>query len=124
MPRLIPTHREPTHPGVMLRKHYLQPLAITVAQFAAALELPEPQAGAILNGQERVTAGIAYRIAKYVGTSPDFWLNGQMVWDMYHAQRAEEAVLERIQPLEWESFPEPEEPEGITMPAEQGAAAG
>lgn len=124
MPRLIPTHREPTHPGVMLRKHYLQPLAITVTQFAAALELPEPQAGKILNGQERVTAGIAYRIAKYVGTTPDFWLNGQMVWDMYHAQRAEAAVLDRIQPLEWETFPDPEEPEGITMPVEEGAAAG
>ena len=122
MPRLIPTHREPTHPGVMLRKHYLQPLAITVAQFAAAVELPAPQAVAILNGQERVTAGIAYRIAKYVGTTPDFWLNGQMVWDMYHAQRAEAAILERIQPLEWADFLEPEEPEGLAAPAEEVAA--
>ena len=108
MPRLIPTHREPTHPGAMLGKLYLQPLGLTVPQFAAAVELTEAQAEAILNGKERVTAGIAYRLAKYIGTSPDFWLNGQMVWDLYHAQRAEAAVLERIQPLAWEDFPEPE----------------
>ena len=122
MPRLIPTHREPTHPGVMLGKLYLQPLGLTVPQFAAAIELTEEQAEAILNGKERVTAGIAYRLAKYIGTSPDFWLNGQMTWDMYHAQRAEAAVLERIQPLVWEDFPEPEELAGAAAAAEEVAA--
>ena len=122
MPRLIPTHREPTHPGIMLGKLYLQPLGLTVPQFAAAIELPEAQAEALLNGKERVTAGIAYRLAKYIGTTPDFWLNGQMTWDMYHAQRAEAAVLERIQPLVWEDFPEPEELAGAAAGVEEVVA--
>ena len=124
MPRLIPTHREPTHPGVMLGKLYLQPLGLTVPQFAAAIELPEAQAEALLNGKERVTAGIAYRLAKYIGTSPDFWLNGQMAWDLYHAQRAESAALERIQPLVWEDFPEPEELEETPAAGVEEVAAG
>ena len=118
----IPTHREPTHPGVMLWKHYLQPLGLTVPQFAAAVELTEEQARELVNGKERVTAGIAYRLAKYIGTTPDFWLNGQMTWDMYHAQRAEAAVLERIQPLVWDDFPEPEELEGAAAGVEEVAA--
>ena len=122
MPRLIPTHREPTHPGAMLWKHYLKPLGLTVPQFAAAVELTEEQARELVKGKERVTAGIAYRLAKYIGTTPDFWLNGQMTWDLYHAQRAEAAVLERIQPLAWDDFPESEELEGAAAEAEEVAA--
>ena len=118
----IPTHREPTHPGAMLWRHYLQPLGLTVPQFAAAVELTEEQARELVNGKERVTAGIACRLAKYIGTSPDFWLNGQRRWDLYHAQRAEAAALERIQPLAWEDFPEPEELEGEAAVAEEVAA--
>ena len=123
MPR-IPTHGPPTHPGAMLQAEFLKPLGLSRKAFAAAVGLPYGQVNKIINGQEPVTAGIACRFAKYIGTTPDFWLNGQMVWDLYHAQRAEAAVLERIQPLAWDDFPEPEELAETTAAAAAEVAAG
>jgi len=106
---LIPTHRLPTHPGEMLREDFLKPRGISRRAFAAALDLPYGRVNKILNCQGRVTAAIAYRLSKYTGISPEFWLNGQMAWDMYHALRSEAAVLERIQPLAREDLPYAEE---------------
>ena len=106
---LIPTHRLPPHPGEMLLEDFLKPRGITRKAFAAALELPYGRVNKILNCRGTVTAAIAYRLSKYTGISPEFWLNGQMAWDMYHALRSEAAALERIQPLEREDFPYAEE---------------
>ena len=121
MPR-IPTHGPPTHPGVMLREEFLKPLGLSRKAFAAAVGLPYGRVNKIVKGQGRVTAAIACRFAQYIGGTPGFWLNGQMAWDMYHALRSEAAALERIQPLVWENFPEPEELDGAVVAAEEVAA--
>ena len=119
---LIPTHRPPTHSGEMLLEEFLKPMGISQRQLADAIEVPYQRINKLINGKGRVTAGLAYRLAKYIGTTPDFWLNGQMAWDMYHALRSEAAALERIQPLARESFPEPEELDGAAVVAEEVAA--
>ena len=106
---LIPKYRLPTHPGEMLLEEFLKPRGITQKDLAAALELPYSRVNKLVNRKGRVTAGLAYRLSKYIGTTPEFWLNGQMAWDMYHALRSEAAALERIQPLEREDFPYAEE---------------
>jgi len=121
MPR-IPTHGPPTHPGVMLQEEFLKPLGLSRKAFAAAVGLPYGRVNKIVKGQGRVTAAIACRFAQYIGGTPGFWLNGQMAWDLYHAQRAEAAALERIQPLARESFSEPEELDGAAVAAEEVAA--
>ena len=72
MPIRLPIHRPPTHPGVMLLEEFLKPLGITGKACAAALELPYGRVNKILNGRARVTPGIAYRLSKYTGTTPDF----------------------------------------------------
>ena len=119
---LIPTHRPPTHSGEMLLEEFLKPMGISQRQLADAIGVPYQRINKLINGKGRVTAGLAYRLAKYIGTTPEFWLNGQMAWDMYHALRSEAAALERIQPLARESFPEPEELDGAAVAAEEIAA--
>ena len=42
-----------------------------------------------INRQRGLTPSTALRLAKYCGTSPDFWMHLQLRWDLYHAQRAE-----------------------------------
>ena len=106
---LIPTHRPPTHSGEMLLEEFLKPMGISQRQLADAIGVPYQRINNLVNGKGRVTAGLAYRLAKYIGTTPDFWLNGQMAWDMYHALRSEAAALERIQPLAREDLPYVEE---------------
>ena len=109
MPIRLPIHRPPTHPGEMMREEFLTPRGISRKAFAAAIGLSYGRVNKILNGQGTVTAAVAYRFAKYSGIDPEFWLEGQMAWDMYHAQRSEAAALGRIQPLNWADYPGPEE---------------
>ena len=123
MPLLIPTHREPNHPGAMLQKEFLTPLGMTPQDLAVAILLPPAQVEEIVQRRQSVTAAVACRLSRYFGNSPGFWLNGQLRWDLYHAQRAEAAALERIQPLARESFPEPEELDGAPVAAAEEVAA-
>ena len=98
MPR-IPTHRAPTHPGEMLLEEFLIPMELTQRQLADAIHVPYQRVNELVNGKRGVTPGTALRLAKYFGTSPDFWLNLQMRWDVYFAQQAEAAELAVIEPL-------------------------
>ena len=100
MPLLIPTHREPTHAGVMLRDEFLLPLALTPQELAAAIFVPPSEIAELIAGQRGITTELALRLSKYFVTSVGFWLNCQRVWNIYHAQRSEAEVLERIKPLE------------------------
>ena len=47
----------------------------------------------IVNGRRGITPSTALRLAEYFGLSTEFWLNGQMRWDLYHARKAEEAEI-------------------------------
>jgi len=117
MPLRIPTHGPPTHPGVMLLEEFLTPLGLTPQDLAAALLVPYPEIAELIGRQRGISAELALRLARYFTTSPDFWLNLQRVWDIYHAQRSEAVALERIQPLTWADIPEVEE-----LTAERAAA--
>ena len=117
MPLLIPTHREPVHPGEMLLEEFLTPLGMTPQDLAAALFVPYPEITELVNRQRGITTELALRLARYFRTSVGFWLNGQREWEIYHALRAEAAALERIQPLTWADIPDPEERDGAAVAA-------
>ncbi|WNZ22506.1 HigA family addiction module antidote protein [Leptolyngbya sp. NK1-12] len=95
----IPTHRPPTHPGEMLLEEFLKPMGITQRQLAEAIHVPYQRINEIINGRRGITPSTALRLARYFKMSPDFWLNNQQGWDLYHAQLAEAEALERIQPI-------------------------
>lgn len=94
----IPTHRAPTHPGEMLLEEFLNPLGLTQRELAVAIGVPYQRVNEIVNGRRGVTPSTALRLAQYFGVSTEFWLNGQMRWDLYHAQKTEKAEIERIRP--------------------------
>lgn len=87
----LPTHRPPTHPGEMLLEEFLKPLGMTQAMLADRIHVSYPRINEIINGRRGVTPDTALRLAKLFGTSPEFWLNGQRNWDLWHAMRAPEA---------------------------------
>ena len=95
----VPTHRVPTHPGEMLLEEFLHPMEVSQRELADAIAVPYQRVNEIVNGRRGVTPSTALRLAQYLGTSTDFWMNLQLRWDLYHAQRAEADVLKRIRPL-------------------------
>jgi antitoxin HigA-1 len=93
----VPTHRVPTHPGEMLLEEFLLPTNLPLQELAAAIYV-STDIQAIVQQQQSITPRLALRLAKYFGTSVDFWMNLQLRWDLYHALNAEADTLSHIQP--------------------------
>lgn len=96
----IPTHREPTHPGDILLQEFLQPLGITQRDLATAIQVPFQRVNEVVRRKRCVTPSTALPLSRFLGSSPDFWMNLQLRWDLYHAQREEAEQIESIQPRE------------------------
>jgi addiction module HigA family antidote len=94
----IPTHRPPTHPGEMLLEEFLNPLGLTQRELAVAIHVPYQRINEIINGRRGMTPSTALRLSRFFKTSPDFWMNLQLRWDLYQAQRLEKAELQAIRP--------------------------
>ncbi len=81
--------RPPTHPGEMLLEEYLKPLGMSQTEAARRMKISVNRLNELIRGKRGVTAGTALRLAELLGTSPEFWLNLQTAWDLWHAYRAE-----------------------------------
>lgn len=92
----IPTHREPTHPGEMLVEEFLRPMGLTQRDLADGIRVSYQRVNELVKGRRGVTPSTALRLAKFFGISPDFWLNLQLRWDLYHAHAEEASELRKI----------------------------
>ena len=94
----VPTDRAPTHPGKMLLEEFLIPMNLTQRELANEIHVPYQRVNEIINGRRGITPSTALRLAKFFGMSAGFWMNLQLRWDLYRAQRAESQELETITP--------------------------
>ena len=94
----VPTNRVPTHPGEILREDFLVPMGITQRELAKGIRVPYQRINELVNGKRGVTPSTALRLARYFGTSPGYWMNLQLRWDLYRTQQSEARQLEKIEP--------------------------
>ena len=87
--------RTPIHPGEHLAEE-LKELGISAAELARQIEVPVNRITAILHGQRAVTADTALRLGHWFGTSPEFWLNLQK---LYELRRARDEIGDRLEKL-------------------------
>lgn len=80
-------HRAPTHPGTILAEEFLKPKGFTLTQVAGYLRVPPRRMTGLISGKQGVTAELAWGLADLLGTTPEFWMNLQTAWDLYHAAR-------------------------------------
>jgi addiction module HigA family antidote len=99
MPRRV---HVPVHPGEILEKEFLEPLELSQYRLAKAISVPPRRINEIVHGTRGISADTALRLARYFGTSDEFWLNLQMRYDLEVERdrlgprlRKEVAVLER-----------------------------
>src|ERR1700722_16102596 len=88
-------HRVTTHPGEVLAEEFLRPLGLSVNALAMALRVPATRIGAIVKGERSVTADTALRLARFFGTSPEFWMNLQAMHDLTKARHESGGIIER-----------------------------
>ena len=95
----VPTDRLPTHPGEMLLEEFLRPMGLSQQQLARSIEVPYQRVNEIVNHRRGITPATALRLGKFFGNTAAFWMNLQLRWDLYHAQKSEDEILRKIQPL-------------------------
>ncbi len=93
----IPSHRQPTHPGEILRAEFLIPMNISQRELADAIHVPYQRVNELVNKKRGITPSTALRLAKFFGMSAGFWLNVQMRWELFKAKNTEGNELDLIQ---------------------------
>ncbi|HYM12612.1 MAG TPA: HigA family addiction module antitoxin [Bryobacterales bacterium] len=83
----------PIHPGETLREDFLKPLKLSVNRLAMDLHVPVTRINEIANGRRGITVDTAMRLARYFGTTPQFWINLQ---SNYELEVAEDELRDRI----------------------------
>lgn len=91
--------RPPIHPGEHLRVD-LEELGMSQAALARALHVPKNRISQIINGERGITADTALRLARWMGTTPEYWLNLQANYELRKAREdAGETIREQVVPL-------------------------
>jgi addiction module HigA family antidote len=90
--------RPPLHPGEVLLGEFLKPNQLTQRELAQAIHVPYQRVNDIVRQRRGVTPSTALRLAKFFGSTAEFWMGLQSRWDLYQAQSSEQEELDGIEP--------------------------
>ncbi len=95
------TANKPTPVGDMLKTELLQPLQISQGQLAKAMGVGRKAVNELYMNKRGITSETAFLLAKVFGTTPEFWLNLQIINDLWATQHSElmKEKLEKVTPL-------------------------
>jgi len=89
----------PVHPGAVLSEEFLAPLHLDAHRVAKDLRVPDHDLRLLLNQAGPVTAALSLRLARYFGTTPEFWLYLQVAYDLATTQDEQgERICEEVSP--------------------------
>ncbi len=77
----------PPHPGEVLRELCIEPMGLSITETAEALRVSRKTLSAILNGRSRISPEMAVRLSLAFGTSAESWLNQQVQYDLWQAEK-------------------------------------
>ena len=90
--------RQPSHPGYILKKDYLEQLGISITSMAETLGISRKTLSKILNERGSLTPDMALRLSRALSTTPDLWLNLQKNYDLWQAEHLS-SDWKNVQPL-------------------------
>jgi len=83
------------HPGEHLAEE-LKTLDMSAAELARKIDVPTNRVTQILNGDRSITGDTALRLAHFFGTTPEFWLNLQSLYELRLAQQKSGKTIKRL----------------------------
>ena len=89
----------PIHPGEVLMEDFIEGFGITQHKLAVAIGVPPRRINEIVHGKRGITADTAMRLSRYFGTTPVFWMNLQMRYELDRAEDMLGDTLSGIVPL-------------------------
>lgn len=87
----------PVHPGEYLREEYLAPLNLSAGALAKKLRVPRTRVERIVKEETGVTPDTALRLAKFFDTTPEFWMNFQVAWELAAEAKSKKAEIDSIE---------------------------
>ncbi len=87
----------PSHPGRVLKDHYLDPLNMSAGALASRIEVSGAHLVHLVKGEQAMTAETAVRLGRFFGMAPEYWMNLQRDYDLHRARRRVDVA--RIEPL-------------------------
>lgn len=90
----------PIHPGEVLMEDFIEGFGITQHKLAVSIGVPPRRINEIVHGKRGITADTALRLAKYFGTSAEFWINLQSHYDLDRAEDRAGEQIDAIKPLQ------------------------
>lgn len=83
------------HPGEILREEFLKPLSMSAYELAKRLRVPVPRVNDIVLERRGISADTAVRLARFFGTTDQFWLNLQAAYEIsrFKAEHADDIAL-------------------------------
>jgi antitoxin HigA-1 len=89
----------PIHPGEILLEEFMKPLDLNAHRLALALRVPANRIQQIVAGERALSGDTVLRLARYFGTTPEFWMNLQAGYDVRVAKQQRQKLIEReVQP--------------------------
>lgn len=90
---------EPIHPGEILMEDFIEGFGITQNKLAVSIGVPPRRINEIVHGKRGITADTAIRLARYFGTSEEFWMSLQSSYELRVERRALAGTIAGISPL-------------------------
>ena len=90
---------EPIHPGEILMEDFIEGFGITQNKLAVSIGVPPRRLNEIVHGKRGITAVTAIRLARYFGTSEEFWMNLQSNYELRLERRLLRDQVAAITPL-------------------------
>lgn len=90
---------EPIHPGEVLMEDFIHGFGITQNKLAVSIGVPPRRINEIVHGKRGITADTAIRLARYFGTSEEFWMNLQSHYELRIGRRMLQGQIAGIAPL-------------------------
>ena len=85
----------PIHPGEILLEEFLKPLKMSANALSIALRIPAPRINDIVRQKRGLSADTALRLARYFGSTAQFWLNLQTAYELKIVEQQVGASIEK-----------------------------
>ena len=94
---------KPIHPGEILQEDFLVPMNISAYKLAKETYLDQTRISEIIKGKRAISIDTALRLSKFFGTTPEFWINIQIQYDMEIKKEEIALELTKIHPLQFDT---------------------
>ena len=88
--------RPSTHPGIILKEEFSEPLNLTQARLSKDLDVGIKTLSELYNEKRGITSLMALKLSEYFGTTPQFWLNLQNAYDLHKTYKKEKEAISKI----------------------------